>query len=86
MLEVTYNGNIAKIDVRKRILRGEHPKAEIFEFVKNANRGTIVEIHLPHSAPPLIATYCSQPFGACPSRSLTSEQKPVGHLLFPRLQ
>lgn len=64
MLEVTYNGNIAMIDVRQRIMRGEHPKAEIFEFVKNANRGTIVEIHLPHAAPPLIAGLESLGFNA----------------------
>jgi len=64
MLDVTYKGNIAMIDVRKRILRGEHPKAEIFEFVKAAERGTIVEIHLPHSAPPLIAGLESLGFNA----------------------
>jgi len=55
MLEVEYNGNIAKIDVRERILRGEHPRFEIIDYVKNAERGTVVEIHLPHPAPPLVA-------------------------------
>jgi hypothetical protein len=54
MLEVTYNGNVAKIDLRERILKGEHPRAEIVDFVKHASRGTVVEVHLPHAAPPLV--------------------------------
>lgn len=55
MLEIEQNGNVVKIDVRERILRGEHPRYEIIDFVKNAQRGTVVEIHLPHKAPPLVA-------------------------------
>jgi hypothetical protein len=54
MLEVIYEGKIAKIDVRQRILRGEHPRSEILDFVKQANPGTIIEIHLPHAAQPLV--------------------------------
>jgi hypothetical protein len=53
MLEVTYDGNVARIDVRERIRRGEHPKNEIIDFIKNANRGTVVEVHLPYPAPHL---------------------------------
>jgi hypothetical protein len=55
MLEVAYDGNIAIIDVRERIRQGEHPRHEILNFVKNANRATVVEVHLPHPAPPLVA-------------------------------
>lgn len=55
MLDVKMEGQRAIIDVRERILRGEHPRAEIFEYVKNAPVGTIFEIHLPHKAQPLIA-------------------------------
>lgn len=55
MLEVTFKGNIASIDVRERILKGEHPKREIIDFIKDAKQGTIIEIHLPHRAEPLSA-------------------------------
>jgi hypothetical protein len=64
MLEVTYNDNVAIIDVRERILRGEHPKYEILEFVKHANRGTVVEVHLPYPAPPLVSGLESIGFNA----------------------
>ena len=55
MLEVQYTGNVASIDMRERILRGEHPRGEIIQFVKEAKRGTVIEIHLPHRAQPLIS-------------------------------
>ncbi|MBI0578883.1 amino acid decarboxylase [Neobacillus cucumis] len=45
----------AVMDVRERILKGEHPRREILNFVKEAPVGTIFEIHLPHRAEPLIA-------------------------------
>ncbi|MEW9050916.1 MAG: amino acid decarboxylase [Neobacillus sp.] len=43
------------IDVRERILRGEHPRGEIINFIKAAPIGMIFEIHLPHRAEPLVA-------------------------------
>lgn len=55
MLEVAYDGNVAKIDVRERIRKGEHPKNELMQFVRDAARGTVIEIHLPYPAPPLVA-------------------------------
>lgn len=55
MLEVKYSGKVVKIDLRERILRGEHPRSEVIDFVKTAKRGTVVEVHLPHQAPPLVA-------------------------------
>ena len=43
------------IDVRERILRGEHPRTEITKAVKEAPVGTVFEIHLPHRAEPLLS-------------------------------
>lgn len=54
MLDVQLEGKRALIDVRERILKGEHPRNEIFDYVKQAPVGTIVEIHLPHKAGPLV--------------------------------
>ena len=36
------------MDIRERVLKGEHPRREILNFVKSAPVGTIFEIHLPH--------------------------------------
>lgn len=55
MLDVQDKGDRVMIDVRKRILNGEHPRGEIIKFVRHAPKGTIVEIHVPHPAPPLVA-------------------------------
>ena len=49
----------AVIDIRDRVLKGEHPRQEIINFVKSAPVGTIFEIHLPHRGEPLIATFQS---------------------------
>ncbi|TDL66612.1 amino acid decarboxylase [Rhodococcus qingshengii] len=49
----------AVIDIRERVLKGEHPRREIINFVKSAPVGTIFEIHLPHHGEPLIATFQS---------------------------
>jgi hypothetical protein len=51
----------AVMDIRERIARGEHPRAEILNFVKGAPVGTVFEIHLPHRGEPLIASL--QSFG-----------------------
>lgn len=55
MLDVKIDGQRAIIDVRERVKKGEHPKNEIFEYVKQAPVGTIFEIHMPHKGEPLIA-------------------------------
>ncbi|MFD1038254.1 amino acid decarboxylase [Virgibacillus byunsanensis] len=47
-------GKRAIIDVRARILNGEHPRNEIFEYIKQAPLGTIFEIHVPHQAQPFV--------------------------------
>lgn len=49
----------AVIDIRERVLKGEHPRREIINFVKSAPVGTIIEIHLPHRGEPLVATFQS---------------------------
>lgn len=54
MLDVKYDGNVATIDVRERILRGEHPRGEIIKFVQEAKGGTVIEIHAPHRVQPLV--------------------------------
>lgn len=59
MLDVQYQNDRAVIDVRDRILKGEHPRYEILNFVKQAPKGTIFEIHLPHRAEPLISGFSS---------------------------
>ncbi|EKN63227.1 amino acid decarboxylase [Schinkia azotoformans] len=54
MLDVKLEGNKAIIDVRENIKRGEHPRGEILDYVKQTPAGTIFEIHLPLYAQPLI--------------------------------
>ena len=54
LLEVKLEGKKAVIDVRERILNGEHPRNEIFDYVKQASIGTIFEIHVPKKAQPLV--------------------------------
>ncbi|MEH7115426.1 amino acid decarboxylase [Neobacillus niacini] len=49
----------AVIDIRERVLKGEHPRREILNFVKSAPVGTIIEIHLPHRGEPLVANFQS---------------------------
>ncbi|WP_026564470.1 hypothetical protein [Bacillus sp. UNC41MFS5] len=46
----------AVMDIRERIAKGEHPRREILNFVREAPIGTIFEIHLPHRGEPLIAS------------------------------
>lgn len=54
MLHVEYRGNVAIVDVRERMSRGEHPKQDILQFVKESEVGTVIELHLPHRADPLV--------------------------------
>ncbi|MBP2242684.1 hypothetical protein J2Z40_003264 [Cytobacillus eiseniae] len=54
MLDIQLDGNRAIIDIRGNIARGEHPKNEVFKYVKEAPVGTIFEIHVPFYAEPLI--------------------------------
>lgn len=53
MLQVEWEGKKAVIDLRKRILSGEHPRHEVFNFVKQSSEGTTYEIHVPRPAKPL---------------------------------
>jgi hypothetical protein len=56
MAELVYRGNVAVIDVREALRRGEHPKQRIIELVKETNVGTVIEIHVTHPARPLISS------------------------------
>ncbi|MGX6444779.1 amino acid decarboxylase [Neobacillus sp. K501] len=49
----------AILDIRERVLKGAHPRREILDFVKSSPIGTIFEIHLPHRAEPLVASFQS---------------------------
>jgi hypothetical protein len=50
-------GQKAIIDVRERILKGEHPRKEILDYIKAAPVGTVFEIHIPHRGEPLVAGF-----------------------------
>lgn len=54
MLPVQMDGQRAIIDLREAILEGQHPRFEVFEYVKKADVGTIFEIHTPRIPKPLI--------------------------------
>lgn len=55
MGNIELDGKRAILDYRERILKGEHPRQEIVDFVRTAPVGTIIEIHIPHYGQPLIA-------------------------------
>jgi hypothetical protein len=59
VLDVHYDGQVASIDVREQVRRGEHPKAELLRFVQEAAAGTIIEVHMPFRAEPLVAAFRS---------------------------
>ncbi|NRD78076.1 amino acid decarboxylase [Bacillus sp. BRMEA1] len=52
---VQIDGKRVIMDVRERIVKGEHPRREILNTIKSASIGSIIEIHLPHRAEPLVA-------------------------------
>ena len=56
-MEFQLDGTRAIIDVRERVLRGEHPRKEILDFVKSTPVGTVIEVHLPHRGEPLAAGF-----------------------------
>lgn len=53
-LDVQKNGNRNIIDLRPIILAGKHPRQEVFNYVRDADVGTIFEIHTPKLTNPLI--------------------------------
>ncbi|MBP1932354.1 amino acid decarboxylase [Ammoniphilus resinae] len=57
MIEVKQEGNRKVIDVRELINSGRHPRNEIIREVQMAPVGTVFEVHLPHPAPPLVASF-----------------------------
>ncbi|MGJ7911773.1 amino acid decarboxylase [Neobacillus sp. LXY-1] len=52
---IQIEGKRVIIDMRARIAKGEHPRREILNAIKAAPKDSIIEIHLPHRAEPLIA-------------------------------
>ena len=46
------DGKRAIIDLRQIILDGQHPRFEVFEYVKKADVGTTFEIHTPRVPKP----------------------------------
>jgi hypothetical protein len=59
MKNIQLDGKRAVLDIRERVLKGEHPRQEILDFVMESPKGTIFEIHLPHRAEPLVASFQS---------------------------
>lgn len=54
LLNIQMDGNRSIIDVREAIKGGAHPRFEIVDYVKQAPINTIVEVHVPRYAKPLI--------------------------------
>lgn len=54
LINVHMDGKRAIIDLRQIILDGQHPRFEVFEYVKKADVGTTFEIHTPRVPKPLI--------------------------------
>ncbi len=54
MLDVKIEGNKAIIDVRENVLRGEHPKNKVLDYIQKAPAGTTFEIHLPLRGEPMV--------------------------------
>lgn len=54
LINVYIDGKRAIIDLRQIILDGQHPRFEVFEYVKKADVGTTFEIHTPRVPKPLI--------------------------------
>lgn len=54
VIELKTDGNVVTIDVREQIRRGEHPRGEIIQAVREAKPGTVFDIHVPHRTQPLI--------------------------------
>jgi len=54
MLKITQEDSRLIVDVREAIQKGFHPREDIVNTVKQAAKGTIIELHLPHRAQPLV--------------------------------
>ena len=54
MLQIQREESHLVIDARNAIRKGHHPRYEILTLVKEAPRGTLCEVHVPHQTAPLI--------------------------------
>lgn len=57
MLQIKQDGIRMIIDVREMMKKGQHPRNEIIDSVRNAPKGTMFEIHLPHPGQPLVVAF-----------------------------
>lgn len=64
MLDVKIEGNKAIIDVRENVLRGEHPRDEVLDYVQKAAEGMTFEIHLPLRGEPMVNLFKSKGMNA----------------------
>lgn len=55
MIDIKVEDGRSIIDVREIINSGGHPRGEIIKFAREADSGTVIEVHLPFRAEPLIA-------------------------------
>lgn len=54
MYDIVIDGKRQIIDLREAIKNGAHPRHEMFEIIKAAEVGTILEIYTPRRPVPLI--------------------------------
>lgn len=55
LLDISRQDSLLVIDARNAIRSGHHPRHQILQLVKDASRGTLCEIHVPHRTGPLIS-------------------------------
>lgn len=54
MFDIKIDGKRSIIDLREIILNGGHPRKKVFQYITNAEIGTILEIHTPRYPKPLV--------------------------------
>lgn len=54
MFDVKIDGKRSIIDLREIILNGGHPRRKVFQYITNAEVGTILELHTPRYPKPLV--------------------------------
>lgn len=75
MLEVVREENRVIVDVREKILNGEHPRAQVMAVAEEIQKGEVFEIHAPFVLPPLIGLLQSQGFSVMTDESVKDDIK-----------
>ncbi|MGO4886463.1 amino acid decarboxylase [Anaerobacillus sp. MEB173] len=75
MLEVVREENRVIVDVRERILNGEHPRAKVMAVAAEIKEGEVFEIHAPFVLPPLIGLLQEQGFRVTIDDSVSDDIK-----------